>query len=602
MNGPHLATGRFEVGNFNLKSEQSNNIDLSFNYSNDGFYADLTFFQNNVDNYIYLMDETEEDHADHGDHDDHDGLTLANYLQQDAEFKGYELEIGKTFDLARGALTLAFGRDSVSGEFTDGHNIPRMTPERDLYKVVYVEDTLKFVLSLKDVSAQNDKAENETASDGFQMLNLNLSKTIESSSGNILTLSVFGKNLLDEVARNHSSFVKDEVPLAGRNKKLSPAHDQITKKGGQMGAYNGWERANWFAHTTDDITEKATQTWKRSGPWEQRIKEECYAVRDEVGVLDLPGFSRFDIEGKGTAAWLKERIAGSLPKIGRLNLAYFADKRGRTLSEMSVIRHSEEKFTLITAASAQWHDWDIVNKASSKNISVTDNTNSISTLIVTGPKSRDLLEKIGTNADLYLPWLSHQKAKVCGQPCHLMRVSFAGELGWEIHTKVENISKLYKEITEAGAKPFGMWALNSLRIEKGYRAWKGDLSTDYSLQEAGLSRFIQFDKEENFLGKAALEIERQQGIKKQFVTLIVSAGECDAPYMSTLWKNGQIVGETTSGAWGYRTNSSIALGMIRSDLASAGTEIEVEIFGDRHNAVVQANGSIWDPLNERLRA
>ena len=389
---------------------------------------------------------------------------------------------------------------------------------------------------------------------------------------------------------------------AGRNKKLSPAHDQITKKGGQMGAYNGWERANWFAHTTDDITEKATQTWKRLGPWEQRIKEECYAVRDEVGVLDLPGFSRFHIEGTGTAAWLKERIAGSLPKIGRLNLAYFADKRGRTLSEMSVIRHSEEKFTLITAASAQWHDWDIVNKASSKNISVTDNTNSISTLIVTGPKSRDLLEKIGTNADLYLPWLSHQKAKVCGQPCHLMRVSFAGELGWEIHTKVENISKLYKEITEAGAKPFGMWALNSLRIEKGYRAWKGDLSTDYSLQEAGLSRFIQFDKEENFLGKAALEIERQHGIKKQFVTLIVSAGECDAPYMSTLWKNGQIVGETTSGAWGYRTNSSIALGMIRSDLASAGTEIEVEIFGDRHNAVVQANGSIWDPLNERLRA
>ena len=176
---------------------------------------------------------------------------------------------------------------------------------------------------------------------------------------------------------------------AGRNKKLSPAHDQIIKKGGQMGAYNGWERANWFAHTTDDITEKATQTWKRSGPWEQRIKEECYAVRDEVGVLDLPGFSRFDIEGTGAAAWLKERIAGSLPKTGRLNLAYFADKRGRILTEMSIIRHSEEKFTLITAASAQWHDWDIVNKASSENISVTDNTKSISTLIVTGPKSRD---------------------------------------------------------------------------------------------------------------------------------------------------------------------------------------------------------------------
>jgi iron complex outermembrane receptor protein len=224
MNGPHLATGRFEVGNFNLKSEQSNNIDLTFHYSNDGLYAGLTFFQNDVNNYIYLMDEDDDhimdeddDHPIDGDDDPHHDLPHANYLQQDAEFKGYELEIGKTFDLARGALTLAFGRDSVSGEFTDGHNIPRMTPERDLYKVVYVEETLKFVLSLKDVSAQNDTAENETASDGFQMLNLNLSKTIESSSGNILTLSVFGKNLLDEAARNHSSFVKDEVPLAGRN-------------------------------------------------------------------------------------------------------------------------------------------------------------------------------------------------------------------------------------------------------------------------------------------------------------------------------------------------------------------------------------------------
>ena len=217
INGPHLATGRVEVGNFNLSPEKSNNIDLTFNYKNDGFFAAVTFFQNDVDNYIYLMDETEEEHGDHGDDDDHGGLILANYLQQDAEFDGYELEIGKTFDLARGALTLSYGRDSVSGEFTDGSYIPRITPERDLYKLAYVEDGLTFVLSLKDVSAQNDIAENETASDGFQMLNLNLSKTFETTPGHELIVSVFGKNLLDEAARNHSSFVKNEVPLAGRN-------------------------------------------------------------------------------------------------------------------------------------------------------------------------------------------------------------------------------------------------------------------------------------------------------------------------------------------------------------------------------------------------
>ena len=217
MNGPHLATGRVEVGNFNLASEKSNNIDLTFDYENDGFFATLTFFQNNVDNYIYLMDETEEEHDEHDEEEHHEGLILANYLQQDAEFDGYEIELGKTFDLARGALTLSYGRDSVSGKFTNGNAIPRISPERDLYRVSYVEDGLKFALSLKDVSAQNDIAENETATDGFKLLNLNLSKTIETSPGHSLTLSLFGKNLLDEVARNHSSFVKNEVPMSGRN-------------------------------------------------------------------------------------------------------------------------------------------------------------------------------------------------------------------------------------------------------------------------------------------------------------------------------------------------------------------------------------------------
>lgn len=217
MNGAHLATGRFEVGNFNLKSEKANNTDLTFNYSNDGFFAALTFFQNDVDNYIYLMDESEEEHAEHEEEEHHGGLILANYLQQDAEFDGYELEMGKTFDLARGSLTLSFARDAISGKFSDGSYVPRITPERDIYKASYVEDELKVTLSLKDVSAQNDTATEETTTDGYQMLNLNLSKTVEFSKGNKLILSVFGKNLLDEVARNHSSFVKDEVPLAGRN-------------------------------------------------------------------------------------------------------------------------------------------------------------------------------------------------------------------------------------------------------------------------------------------------------------------------------------------------------------------------------------------------
>jgi dimethylglycine dehydrogenase len=189
---------------------------------------------------------------------------------------------------------------------------------------------------------------------------------------------------------------------------------------------------------------------------------------------------------------------------------------------------------------------------------------------------------------------------VAGRAAVLARVSFAGELGWEVHAPVADIPAIYEAVLEGGAKPFGMRALNSLRIEKGYRAWKGDLSTDYSLLEGGLERFIRWDKD--FVGKAALLAEKQRGVTKRFVTLTVAAGACDAPYMSTLWHDGAVVGETTSGAWGYRVGRSIALGMLRADLAVPGTVVEVEIYGERCEARVEADGPLWDPMNERIKA
>ena len=389
---------------------------------------------------------------------------------------------------------------------------------------------------------------------------------------------------------------------AGRDKKLSPIDAKIRAAGGQMGAYNGWERANWFAKDGDDTSEEATQTWDRNGPWERRIKEEVEAVRDGVGVLDLPGFSRFNLSGDGAAEYLRGMITGALPKVGRMNLAYFADSRGRILTEMSVMRHGEDKFTLITAATAQWHDFDVLNKNLPDGLSLTDHTTEFSTLIVTGPKSRDLFQSLDTDADLTSTWLSIQSAKVAGVDCHLARVSFAGELGWEIHAENANVPALYDAVIGAGATPFGMYALNSMRLEKGYRAWKGDLSTDYTCLEGGLDRFVKFDKPQDFPGKAALNNERQQGRKKGFVTLVIDAGDADAPFMSPLWLGDEVVGETTSGGWGHRVNKSIALGMLRADLLAPGTEIEVEIFGERRKATVQEDQPLWDPANERIRA
>jgi len=390
---------------------------------------------------------------------------------------------------------------------------------------------------------------------------------------------------------------------AGRNKKLSPLHSRLQDAGAQFGAYNGWERANWFAQAGDDTSEESTQTWDRAGPWERRIREECEAVRDNCGILAITGFSRYHVTGRGAREFVDGLTASRLPKPGRISLAYFPDNRGRILTEMSVMAWSEEEVGLITAATAQWHDMEILTRQAPEGITITDNTKEMECLLVTGPNARKILEPITEGHDLSASWLSiSMEGTVAGNKCALARVSFAGELGWEIHCAIDAAPAIWDAITDAGAKPFGMWALNSLRIEKGYRAWKGDLSTDYSLLEGGLERFVKLDKEVDFPGKAAMLAEKQQGVANRFVTLTVDAGACDAPYMSTLWQGDEVVGETTSGAWGYRVNTSIALGMLRTDLAVPGTEIEVEIYGQRHKAVVQEDQPLWDPTNARLRA
>ena len=221
MNGPHMATGRLETGNPNLKGETSENFDITFNFDNGDFYAMASFYINDVKNYINLQDMHDE-HDEHGDdeHDDHGDefahLIKANYVQDDAEFRGYEFEIGKTFNLASGDLTLSFGRDDVNAEFSDGHYVPRINPARNIYSLSYEENDWLFKLSLKDVEKQDELAEGETLTDSYQMLNARLTKTYNLGTGK-LKVSVFGTNMLDEVARNHSSFVKNQVPLAGRN-------------------------------------------------------------------------------------------------------------------------------------------------------------------------------------------------------------------------------------------------------------------------------------------------------------------------------------------------------------------------------------------------
>jgi len=386
---------------------------------------------------------------------------------------------------------------------------------------------------------------------------------------------------------------------AGADLRLSPLQGRLTSAGAVMAPYNGWERAEWFAKPGDDLSWDATQTWDRAGPWEPRIAAECAAVRDGCGVLAISGFTRLTVSGPGARDHVDSLTCSRLPPPGRVGLAYFCDARGRVVTEMSVMNDAPDRVRLITASVAQWHDAEHLWRQAPPGISVTDHSDQAECLLVTGPQARAVLAGL-TDADLSRPWLSIQSARVAGCGVTLLRVSFAGELGWEVHCPPADAPAIWDALTGAGAVPFGMAALNALRIEKGYKTWKGDLSTDYTALELGLDRFIDWAKD--FPGKTALLAERAAGPARRFVTLTLDApGAADAPYMSNIWLDDARVGETLSGAWGYRVGASVALGMLRADLVAAGTRVAVEVFGERFAATVQGQGALWDPLNLRLR-
>ena len=214
MDGPHMAAGRYEVGDPELNPEISRNIDLTLSMDHDDFYSTVSFFSNKVDDYIILMDQSEDDHDNHHDHD---GLILGYYQQDNAILNGYEAEIGFTTYLGDGLLDLTLGRDAIDGKFSDNNYLPRMTPSRNIINASYSSDSFEGSLIITNVEDQRDISFMEQATDGYTLVDFHLTKDILLSSGRSFSVSFFGKNLLDELARNHSSFIKDHVPLPGRN-------------------------------------------------------------------------------------------------------------------------------------------------------------------------------------------------------------------------------------------------------------------------------------------------------------------------------------------------------------------------------------------------
>ena len=391
---------------------------------------------------------------------------------------------------------------------------------------------------------------------------------------------------------------------AGRPAKTSPLYEKLKAKGAMFGARGGWERAAWFPRPQDTAEEQLSFHHTN---WFDAVGEECRAVAEAVGILDLTGFARFEIAGPGAAAWLDGMIAGNLPKVGRVGLAYFCLPSGKILTEMTLTRLAEDRFWALGAAAAEWHDrdWLAAHLPDDGSVTLTNCTARYGTLVLTGPLSRDLLAAV-TDTDLSskaFPWMSARAIEIGTARLWALRVSYAGELGWELHVPMESLVTVYDRLWDEGEafglRDFGLYAMESLRLEKCYRSWKQDFDSDYSPLRAALDRFVKLDKPD-FIGREALLREKQSGTVDRFVPLLVSEGDVDAPFCSTIWRNGEAVGLVTSGGYGHRVKSSIALGYVRCDLANEGEELEIDILGERRRARV-ASEPLYDPANERLR-
>ena len=399
----------------------------------------------------------------------------------------------------------------------------------------------------------------------------------------------------------------DEEREAARPLRTTPCYDRLKAMGAVFGQKFGWERANWFA--PEGVAAEDHWSFRRS-KWFEYVGAEVANVTTNCGLLDMSAFAKCRIEGPGAEAFLENLIANKLPKkVGRVILAHALAPRGGVHSEFTIMREAEDSFYIVSAGAAQRldHDWLKKHMPDDRSVSYTNLTNSMGVLVLAGPKSRDLLQKL-TLSDLSnaaFPWLSGQQIDVHLAPSLAMRVNFVGELGWELHHPIEYQNHIFDALFAAGAefglKPFGIRAMDAMRLEKSYRMVGTEMSIEYAAFESGLHRFVQMQKEP-FIGRDGLADWQEKGFTNSFVTLEVKGTEdADALGGNPLYKDGKLVGRATSGGYGFRVKKSLALAMVLPELAEAGTVLEIDILGRRFDAVV-IEESPFDPANEKLRA
>ena len=429
---------------------------------------------------------------------------------------------------------------------------------------------------------------------------------------------------------------------AGRPRRVTPIYGKQAARGAVFGCAYGWERPNWFAAAPDphsgprfepedggrfafgpeagsdtpDDPRDAPLTFGRPA-WRETVAAECRAVRDRAGLVDLSAFAKFEVAGEDATA-LVERLGANRPprSIGRIGLTHVLTEAGGVASEFTVTRLAANRYYLTSAAAAERHDEDVLRRhaAAFSNVDVVNRTEHLGVLGLMGPEARTVLGAV-TGADLdddAFPWLSARTIRVGAVEARALRISCAGECGWELHVAMADLPALHQALCTAGSavglRPFGAYAMNSLRLEKGYRAWGADLTTERTPIEAGLGHLLRTAGRQ-FTGREALLARAAGADAWRMALLSIDPGDDADPFHAhTVWKGERPIGIVTSGAPGHRTGTVLALAYLRPDAPNsvdadghgAGGALEVSILGRRCHARV-LDEPPYDPANARLQ-
>ncbi len=387
----------------------------------------------------------------------------------------------------------------------------------------------------------------------------------------------------------------------GRPAKVSPLHDRLAAQGAVHTETFGWERPKWFS--LDGRQE--VSGYGRTNVFEV-VAEEVRAVQERVGVLDLTGFAKFDVSGPDAEAFLNRICANIIPKKrGGIGLVHPLSRGGRIAGEMTVTRFANDRFYCLSAAVAELRDLDLMSQslAPDEQVVITNVTMDRGVLVLSGPRSRDLLAKL-TDADLSnagFRWLSGQEINIAGHPVRALRVSYVGELGWELHPLMGDMAPLYEAIWRAGQEfriaNYGLYAVNTMRIEKGYKAWGSELTNELTMPEADMSRFINF-KKPDFIGKAATLSAPDRPLR--IVYCEMDAAGVDARGAEPVLVGERCIGLTTSGGYGHRVRKSLLFACIDTEFSAPGSQFEIHVQGQRRTATVLEHPA-YDPDNLTMK-